>query len=43
MSSIPGINIVIAGTYAGANIDESSYDSGIVEVFTGTKGLFNKP
>lgn len=37
----PYVNIVIGGAYAGARIEEKSYNSGIVEVVTGKSGLFS--
>ena len=36
-----GVNFVMSGAYAGANIDETAYNSGIVQVFSGKNGLFS--
>ena len=39
--SVSGVNIIIAGAYEGAKIEERSYNSGIVEVVT-KSGFFSR-
>ena len=41
MSSVEGVNIVVAGAYVGAHVEETSFNSGVVEVFSGKNGFFS--
>jgi len=41
MGSVAGVNIVVAGAWSGAQIEETSYNSGIIEVFTGKNGFLS--
>ena len=41
MGSVEGVNIVVAGAYVGAHVEETSYNSGVIEVYSGHSGLFS--